>query len=68
MSSASLKTRMDRLENDSTGMAYSLEDLPALIQRMSFIDLDDDVTGSPALRDAKRRLRELTARLAENQS
>lgn len=67
MSAASLKNRLARLE-DSTGTVYSLADLPALIQRMSYIDLEDDVTGSPALRDAKRRLRELTARLADSQT
>ncbi len=68
MSAAALKTRLDRLENNSTGTVYSLEDVRAQIERISLAVVMEAESGdSPALLEAKARLKEFTARLAENQ-
>ncbi len=64
MSTLALKTRVARLEAQSPEVEFSLEDVTAICRRLGTVDLDA-TTGSPALRETRRELKELLARLTE---
>jgi hypothetical protein len=68
VSTYSLKQRIDKLEGATTGTLYlsredAMAELRALDARMGGIDLDA-TWGSPALQEARRKLKELTEELA----
>ena len=65
---SSLESRVAALAAASPESQYRIEDLPALFQRLDLANLETKTGGSPALQDARRRLRELSARLAAAQN
>ncbi len=69
MSTASLKTRLIRLEVATPAAAeVSLDELDALARRLDLANIDlDTPTGSPALVAVKRELKALLARLMAGQ-
>lgn len=69
MSTASLKTRLIRLETATPAAAeVSLDELDALVRRLDLANVDlDSPTGSPALVAAKAELKALLARMTEGQ-
>lgn len=64
MSTASLKTRLARLEVATPATEFSLEVVTAICRRLGTVDLDS-AAGSPELRETRRQLKELLARLTE---
>ena len=68
MSTASLKTRLIRLEVATPAAAeVSLDELDALARRLDLANVDLDAPGSPAMTKIKSELKALLARLMADQ-
>lgn len=65
MSTLALKTRVSRLEAASPEVEFNMESLSTICKRLGFVDLEDSPSNSPELRETKRQLKELLARLTE---
>lgn len=63
--SAILKSRVARLEAQAPEVEFSIEGLSTICKRLGFVDLEDSPSNSPELRETKRQLKKLLARLTE---